>query len=399
MQRKKKSKKKISVPSVPLTSSEETFITSILNDFQQSGSAEITSSIQDTRLAMALIERLPLDNEYSIRLLSAINDDFDDKQVRKAVKKALFKLKKKGFLFEDFENKQKQHSAILKPIQDDRPYSCLGPLDRTGLRAVLFALHRNVKGVDMGFGLVSDDQGIQQFLFNTVSKKQMKEMKNYISEEAGPMVETSLSHVTTLLESAYVCHSELNSTPPADYLEIRPWLLENVSLLERPVIYDFISEESVSDGILTESVFEKLFEHELMGPWLIESEVLQPYMEDIQEVKNSPIVLSETRKFERIRQIKQKCMEELFPPPKRILLKHRFEEMAFVFFKLGDEDTARQSLAISRSAKTGDSMLEANPLIEFMLERSIDFYTAAIEEGAAEREDLTKVSEPGIILP
>ena len=398
MQRKKKSKKKTPVPSVSLTSSEEAFVTSILNDLKQSGSAEIASRIPDAHLARALIERLPLDNEYSIRLLSAINDGFDDKQVRRAVKKALFKLKKKGVLFEGFENKERQHSTILKPIQDDKPYACLGPLDRTGLRAVFFALHRNVKGVDMGFALVSDDQGIQQFLLNTVSKRQMKEMKSYISEEAGPMVDTSLSHVTTLLESAYVCHSEHNSTPPADYLEIRPWLMENVSLLERPAIYDFISEESVSDGILTESIFEKLFEHELMEPWLIELETLQPYMEDIQEVKNSPIVLSETRKLERIRQIKQKCMEELFPAPKRILLKHRFEEMAFVFFKLGDEDTARQSLAASGSAKQEDSMLETNPLLEFMLERSLDFYTAAIENEVAEGEDLENVSESSIIL-
>ncbi len=398
MKRKKKSKnKKKSHQS--LLASEETLVTSLLKDFRNIKPSEIVAKVPDPRLAQILIEHLPLHDELSIPLLSAINDGFKDKQVHKAVKRALFKLKKMGTPVKDFNSEKSATPIILKPPQEDKPVVLIGPvIDMTGSRAVLIVLHRPMKGHDMGVGIVSDEDGIQQYLFGTYSKKHTKTVKDHLSQVAGPLVETSLSHSFTILENAYQRHKDLNSSPPADYLELRPWLVENVSLLDKPVIYDFISEESIYDGILTNSQLEKLFEHNLMKKWLIDFEHLKPFMEDTLKVDDSPIVLTEAQKSDRAREIKEKSIKELFPATKRDLLKHRLEEMAYIFLKLEEEECSKISLTAARTMVQEDTILKINPVIEFILEHSHKYYADAMAEFSKGQKPLDSPS-PSILLP
>ncbi len=397
MKRKKKSKKKTAHPS--LLASEEVLVTSLLKDFRNTAPSKIVTRIPDSRLAQILIERLPLHDEPSVPLLSAINDGFKDKQVHKAVKRALFKLKKMGVPVKDFNSEKSTTPTILKPPQEEKPVVCIGPvIDMAGSRAVLIVLHRPMKGHDVGLGIVSDEDGIQQYLFGTYSKKRTKTVKDHLSQVAGPLVETSLSHSFTILENAYRRHNELNSDPPADYLELRPWLVENVSLFDKPVIYDFMPEEPAPDFILTGSQLEKLFEHNLMKKWLIDFEDLKPFMEDTLKVDDSPIVLTEAQKSDRSREIKKKCIEELFPAPKRDLLRHRLEEMAYIFLKLGEEEYSEISLAAARTMVQGNTILTINPVIEFLLERSQNFYSDAMAEFAKGQKPLDSPS-PRILLP
>jgi len=200
------------------------------------------------------------------------------------------------------------------------------------------------------------------------------------------------------LEKAYHQHIKVHSNAPADYLELRPRLLEDISLLDRPVIHDFLPEVSVSDAILTDSQLKNLFQHKLMESWFIEFDPLRPFLEDILNLDDSPIVLTEAQKLDRSRQIKEKGMEKLFDDEKRGLLKHRFEEMAYFFFKLGEEDSSRVCLVAARIMGEKDSITKMNPVIEFFMERSLDFYFNVMKE-AADEEDLKQDSSPGIILP
>ena len=399
MKRKKKSKKKkTALPSLP--AAEETLIISLLKEIKNTDPYEITAKIPDSRLAQILVERLPLSDEQSIPLLSAINDCFNDKQVHKAVKLALFKLKRAGVQVKDIHSEKRGTSTILKQPQEEKPVVYIGPVnDMTGSRATLIALHKPMEGYDVGLGIVSDENGIQQYLFGTYSKKRTKKVIDHLSQIAGPLVETSLSHSFTILENAYKCHNDLNSNPPAEYLELRPWLLENASIRDKPVIYDFMPEESISGTILTDSQLEKLFEHDLMENWLIDFERLKPFMEDSMKVDDSPIVLTEAQKFDRTREIKNKGIEELFPASKRDLLKYRLEEMAYIFLKLDKEEYSEISLIAARTMVQESTILTTNPVIEFLLEYSYSFYYDGMTEVAAESQDPSDSPSPSILLP
>jgi hypothetical protein len=398
MQRNKKPmKKRTDHPS--LLKSEETLVTSLLEDFKNVAPAEIAARIPHSHLAGIFLERLPLDNEFPVPLLIALDEAFNDKKVHKLVKRILFRLKQKGVPVDESFPQRASHDAILTRTQKEDPVAHIGPIAGTiGSRAVLIVLQSAVKGYQAGIGLVSETEGILQFLYGPFSKKRLKEIKGSLSQEAGPLVETSLSHAATILEIAYRRHMELHSDAPSQYPELRPRLLENATILDRPIIYDFVPEIP-GDGTLTDSQLGKLFAHNLMGSWLIDFEDLKPFMEDILKVEGSLIVLSDTQKADQVRQIKEKSIEGLFPGPRRALLKHNLEEMAYFFYKLDQDEYSRMALTAARNLDEEDTILRKNMVIEFLLERSMQYYMDLAGKEGAEDDILVPDDSPRIILP
>lgn len=394
---KKPKKKKTDHPS--LLKSEETLVTSLLEDFKNVDPAEIAARIPHSHLAKIFLERLPLDNEFPVPLLLALDEAFKDKKIHKLVKQILYRLKQKGVSIDESFHQRESHDTILTRTQKEEPVAYLGPIAGTmGSRAVLIVLQSAVKSYQAGIGLVSEAEGILQFLYGPFSKKRIKEIKGSLSQEAGPLVETSLPHAATILEIAYRRHMEVHSDAPSQYPELRPRLLENVTILVRPIIYDFVSEIP-GDGTFTDSQLGKLFTHNLMDSWLIDFEDLKPFMEDILKVEGSPIVLSGAQKADQIRQIKDKSIEELFPGPKRTLLKHNLEEMAYFFFKLDQDEYSRMALTAARNLDEEDTILRKNRVVEFLLERSMQYYMDLAGKEDAEDETLEPDESPRIILP
>jgi hypothetical protein len=394
--KKKAKKKKPAPPSLP--AQEETLLTSLLQDFEDSDPAQVVAKLSDSRLARVFVERLPVNDESTIHVLAAIHEAFQDKQVRKAIKRALFRLEKRGVAVEGFREEKETTTAVFIPAEREKPVAHLGPIDSNGFRAVFIELHRAMKGVDLGVGLISDEHGIQQFLFANFSKKRTRQMKEDLTRDIGPLMETSLSHAATVLEKAYGRHTEIHSNAPAEYLELRPWLLENVSLLERPIIYDSLPEGSVPEGSVTGSQLEKLFQHSLLEFWIEDLESLKPFMEDILKLDESPLLLNDAQKAERAGEIKKKGIEKLFPISRRALLKQRLEEMSYLFFQLGDEESSRLALAAALTAEQEDTALKPNLLIDFLFDRSLNFYMKSAKMDAEEADSKDDASS-GIILP
>ena len=136
-----------------------------------------------------------------------------------------------------------------------------------------------------------------------------------------------------------------------------------------------------------------------MEAWLIEFDLLRPFMEELVKAGDSPIVLSESQKTDQERRIREKCMDELFPVSKRAILKRRLEEMAYVFFKLEGESLSRLCLYTARTLDQKDNFLQKSPVIEFLVDRSLNFYMKPVQEGVPENKEAEDTSASSIILP
>jgi len=395
---KKKRPKKRKPCDFPLLSSEEEiFLNTLLENPKNINLSNINKQIPSPELAQALVEKLPSGDSETVKLILAIREVFTQKNVQKAVKKTIFRLKQRGLFIPEPESR-KGAPLLIRKAEKVVPTVYIGPIDGAGSRLIFIALPQIPKGFQVGIGAASDEEGIVDFVSGEYSKKRMKEVKDLFLEKFSLTVEASLAHAATILEKAYTRKEQAFRESSRNYLQLRPLILENVSLLDRPAIYDCIPFDSVSVETLTDSQIDKLLGHKLMESWIIDVEKMKPLADEILKVEESSIIISEGQRANRVSDIKQKGIAELYQDSRRLLLKNRLEEMAYVFFKLDEEEYVSLSLAAAFSLDDKDSPLRVNPFLMAMVERSLDYYTE-MAKGRAESEGLEEDSASRIVLP
>ena len=378
MGKKNKIKKKRSHDKTPLSAKEEEILTGILKNPENLTPDNIKDHITSNEMAIDLVKRLPIEDPRTIDLLYMVEDAFDEKNVLKAVKKTLFKLKQKGITI-PARNKPQSTSFPPKKLETESPEAYISSIDTEGGQSILFMIPHIYKGVEVGIGVVNYNSGIEYFIYNQCGKKRSKEIKKYFIEQNRRVVETSMPHATTILENAYKRDELKAGESAADYLKLRPWLLENITLREESIIYDFISKQEISEVDITGSQVEKLFEHELMESWIINPDDIKPVLDDILKVDDSLIIISGDQKIDRINEIKKKALPALFSETKRLILKDILEETAYIFYRLEEEEYARICVAAAR--EVGESSFSRDLFLMYLLERSLDLYMS-LEDGS-----------------
>ncbi|MBW2067110.1 MAG: hypothetical protein JRJ03_19555, partial [Deltaproteobacteria bacterium] len=315
-----------------LSREEQSKLETILGAVKDQDPSQIVEHITSPRLAALVLEKLPPHESFSPPLVVAIKEAFpNDKTVQKSIKRLLFKLKQRGVSIPGLEE-QKDTKALIKGPDKVDPVAYVGPIDGAGNRPLFLAVPKFPRGYDVGIGVANDELGFREFVAGTQSKKRMNELKDFFFERVRDPVETSVAHVAQIIEMAYAGQE----SSPADevsqaYLRIRPWILENVTIPERPLIYDFISPEDVSRALLTSSQISRLLGHRLLETWVVEPEAIEPLMEEIQAAQESPILISDAQRASRIGEIKAEGARKIYPAAKRKILKRRLEETAFIF--------------------------------------------------------------------
>ena len=96
MSKKKKEKKKKTPDTSSLSPEEKVHLKTLLENFQDIDPTKIEEQIQSPEVAYALVKKLPSEHPKTVTILSAIREIFDQKNVQKEIKRALFRLKRKG---------------------------------------------------------------------------------------------------------------------------------------------------------------------------------------------------------------------------------------------------------------------------------------------------------------
>ena len=365
MPKKKKQKKQAAYPA--LSQDEQRLLDRLLEDLETIDPAALAERIPGPPVAEALLENLPLQEAKAPEILSELRKAFPQKSVQKAVRKAVFRLKQRGITLPDGEPDQAPTFAVAK----EEPSAYIGPIDGSGNRPLLIVLPRGASGVDLAMGAVNDEQGIIEFIYGRYSKKRMKEVRDLFFSKVPHMVETTLSHAARVLEHAYRKEEGKPGPATGEYLRLRPWLIGNVEIRDRLVVADHIPLDSVTADMLTPTQIEKLLQHKLMISWVLDPEKLSPLSEAIASAQESPIFISEGQRREHMSKIKEEGIIKLFGEKERMVFRMRLEEMAYVFFKMGEETLARLCLAAALSLEEKAPLLKANPFLNALVDRSL----------------------------
>jgi len=400
--KKKKKQNRKKSPGIPaLTPEEKAHLDALLKNPNAVDLSGMEKQFTSPALALALMDKWPLDDPRAVDFLLAVRKTFDHKDVQKAVKKILFKLKQKGVSVPGEASIEEPSILNFKP-ELGQPEASLGPIDGAGSRPVFVAIPRMPAGFQVGIGIVNDEKGMVDFVFGDYSKKRMKEVRDLFAQNFSILIETTIAHAATVLEETYTLNGPGSSADPLrHYRRLRPYIQDKVTLLDHHLIYDHIPSESLAGEVLTDTQIHNLFEHDIMAAWLFDLEKMETLVKDMDEAENSQILISEEQKANRIREIKEKAVDDLYTDAKRLLLKGRLEENAYIFFKMEEEALARACLLTAASLERKSSLAGANPFLMAMLERTLKLYLSATGGVPMpdEKEDGEEEDAPSIIVP
>jgi hypothetical protein len=348
-------------------------------------------------MACALVERASSHSRAVIPLLQSLYQTFPEKAVQKAVKRAVFKLRTKG-IFVSLAGKKEASAGSVLPRENEVLEAALSAIDGMGNRAVFLALPRMPKGFVVGVGILNDEKGMVHFQAGWYGKKRMREVRRAFSEQVENMVPVSFAHAVTVLERAYARGKETQENAQSGYLEVRPLMLEGVDLLTETPLPDLLPKDEIPSGPLTDGQLDTLFGHRLFASWVIPPDEIQPLLDSFDRAANSPILLSGAQRLERELELKTGWLTAHYPDSRRLVLKERLEETAYVLYGLGERETALLALAAAADLGRPVSSLRRHSVPAHLLDRTLRLYER--EKGEAAREkDETVVPGSRILIP
>jgi hypothetical protein len=333
----------------------------------------------DASLAESLAR---VSHPVSARLLQRIMEASDEKQVRKVIKRSLYRMKSKGIPVEEMPIPGEK--PVLRPAAVEPPMGFGGGIDFLGQRLVLLGIPRPGRGLIVIQGIISDTQGLVAFSGGEIRRKGFKAFLGEVQEGSPfPLVEMEAPYGASLLTKAYQLALDKGGTPPQEYLHLRPEIERIKREYEHPLIYDcFRGADSVDpDRWLARS--GDLLNSELFRGWKIEDDQIRPYAEAVREAGESKIVLTKTQKEARVQEIYGKALFEHFSDERRILYKGRLEEMAYVLLKLGRQEEAKISLAAAIDLEKVLNVFQPNPFLLQLVIKSISMFLAQRDQERA----------------
>ncbi|UCE33412.1 MAG: hypothetical protein JSV40_09315 [Deltaproteobacteria bacterium] len=348
---------------------------------------------KEPSLTIPLIEALArIPKPSTAQLLQQMIAEAADKAVAKSIKRALYKLRQRGVIWEEKPTRDK---PILPPPKHAEAQGYLGAIDSMGSRIILAAKPQPLRGFLTVFSIVNDLEGIRDFTVREFSKKGLTEfVKSSLSSEDFPVVSAPGAYCMHLLKEASSVTSEASKTLPPGYHDAVDEFRKMPWDGPYPIIYQFINEEEVKDQVylLKESV--KLHDIMPFSTWFIPKGEVQEYASSIADAEESRIVLTADQKDGRINDIYMRALHDIFPEHKRLVWKKRLEEMAYILLQTGRDKEARLALCAALDLHKPFSSSEPNPFIWNLLLKSIHVLIGSEQEEIEEREKSSLIITP-----
>jgi hypothetical protein len=333
----------------------------------------------ETRLKTSLNATLAVIEELAARsslesaaLLFRLHNLFKEKIIRKAINRALFKLKRKGVHFDEREYRV-QEASIIREIEKKEPYGMVSAIDGRGDRLVFLVLPQRPRGWMVGGGIIGDESGMGNVFLSEMSRSETKSFFNeWKSLAPFHLVQTEARHSCSLLLECQTQMKRRDKEPPEAFLEMRPLMERHCSPLARPIIYEFLDEQDILNRSGLRVQIESLFAIRPFDTWVVEKETLQPYQNKIAEIEVGPIILTPVQKGQLIQEIYRKAAAEIFPAERREIIRRRLEESSYVLLKEGLEEEARIALAAALDIPQELSPLRESEFLLKWINRSFE---------------------------
>ncbi|HKY09407.1 MAG TPA: hypothetical protein VJQ55_14240 [Candidatus Binatia bacterium] len=276
-----------------------------------------------------------------------------DKDIRKEIKRALFKLSQKGFAAPAIETPEAKTAAPwLRSDQDIEAY--MSAVDGGGGRLIWIAKPHAGHGLQVIQAMLHDREGLLRFGGVHMRRKELRKMADEIKAQHGiAMIPVPWEFADRIIYEGYERAKGRGQTGLENFHQTRSILATGKPKETTHPIYEKLDAAQVREGAWREQSRRLLDEPELRY-WILTDDWVQAFLPQLQEAQTSRLVLNPLQKEERFNAIVRDAVKNLCSGENGRAFKQRMEDMALYFHETKRGDQAELALAVALQVGEGD---------------------------------------------
>ncbi len=323
----------------------------------------------------------------SVEALKGLEPRAGHKEVRREIRRSLFKLAQAGLGAAESEASQGEATGTTFSLAPEIE-GYLSSVTGAGSRMVILA-RPQLGGLMVLQAAVNDRRGLERLGGTVIRRKELRQMMEEMKAQVGVSVTpVPWEYADWLVHDAYQKVKDTPGEGVADYPVLRSRLATAKPAERAHPVFDAMNAEGIEATSLSE-VSDKLLEEPELRTWFVEKELMEPYLQRLDETEQSRIVLNPMQKEERFRGVLREAVQGLFLGDETApVFEARLEDAAYHLHASGLEDQARQVLRIALAIRDRDLGSLGVPLLETLVMRSVGLYKEQEKQEAAEEPSL-----------
>ncbi|MGZ8436894.1 MAG: hypothetical protein ACXW6T_24610, partial [Candidatus Binatia bacterium] len=291
----------------------------------------------------------------SLHLIREIEITATDKDVKKEIKRALFKLSQKGIVAAQEPPAEKKPAPLFEREYEIEAY--MSAVDGGGGRLVWIAKPQPNRGLQVIQAMLHDRDGLLRFGGVQMKRKELRAMADEIKQQHGvSMIAVPWEFADWIIYEGYErakARGQSGQNDFNDFHAIRSVIGTGKPKAVTHPVYQKLGAEDFRDGSWREQSRRLLAEPELRY-WVIVDEWVQDCLAALHEAQSSPLVLNPVQKEERLASVVRDAVKTLCAGDNGQAFKRRMEDMALYFAETGRLEQAKVSLAVAQQVGEGD---------------------------------------------
>ena len=276
-----------------------------------------------------------------------------DKDVKKEIRRSLFKLSQKGLTIpEDKRVEEKSSTPLLSRSPEIEAY--MSPVDGAGGRLVWIVKPQAGHGLQTIQAMINDREGLQRIGGTQIRRKELRNMAQEIKKQHGiTMVSVPWEYADMMLYEGFEkAKSEVRSGLE-NFHQLRSIVNTAKPKAQDHPVYQGLNSAEVREGAWRE-LSRRLLDEPEVRFWILDADWVEPFLGQLEEAQTSRLVLNPMQKEERIAGIVRDAVKTLCTGETGKIMQRRMEDMAFFFVAAERTEMAKLALAVAQQIKEGD---------------------------------------------
>ncbi len=328
----------------------------------------------------------------SLDALVDIDRRISDKEIKKEIKRALFKLSQKGFAAPEQKAEESKPAGPL--FGADREIEAyMSAVDGGGGRLIWIAKPQPSHGLQVIQAMLHDREGLLRFGGMHMKRKELRKMADEIKQKHGiAMISVPWEFADRIVYEGYEKAKERGQSGLENFHEVRSILATGKPKEIVHPIYGKMDAAQARDGAWREQSRRLLDEPELRY-WILTDDWVQTSLPQLQEAQTSRLVLNPLQKEERFNAIVRDAVKTLCSGENGRAFKRRMEDMALYFLETQRVDQAKLALAVALQVGEGDPGPLDVSFLTGLMQKSFAFFMSQ-EKAKKEEEQSSLIIKP-----